>query len=92
MSKMSYFFANISGSDAYFFKLIFALKPCVQAGRFEYHEPYDWKIFFLTYKGVLKFKKLKLLLVRVLPMKIRTSNGSNFSLPVICFPERYTLT
>ena len=27
-------------------KLIFALKPWVQAGRFEYHEPYNPKNFF----------------------------------------------
>ena len=32
--------ADISGLGAYFLKPIFALKPWVQAGRFEYHEPY----------------------------------------------------
>ena len=38
--------ANISGPGAYFSKPIFALKPWVQAGRFEYHEPYNQKNFF----------------------------------------------
>ena len=37
----------------YFPKPISALKPWAQAGCFEYHEPYKWKNFFLTYKGVL---------------------------------------
>ena len=39
--------ADISGLGAYFLKPIFALKPWVQAGRFEYHEPYklNEKIF-----------------------------------------------
>ena len=32
--------ANISGLGAYFSKPFFALKPWVQAGRFEYHKPY----------------------------------------------------
>ena len=31
--------ANISGPGAYFSKPIFALKPWVQTGRFEYHTP-----------------------------------------------------
>ena len=35
-----YIFANISGLGEYFSKRIFALKHWVQAGRFEYHEPY----------------------------------------------------
>ena len=43
-------FANISGPGAYFSKPIFALKPWVQAGRFEYHEPYNnQKNFFVAY-------------------------------------------
>ena len=46
MSKISYVFPNISGPDAYFSKPIFALKPWAQAGRFEYHEPYNQKTFF----------------------------------------------
>ena len=47
---------NISGPSAYVSKPIFALKPWIQAGRFEYHEPYNPKHFFWTYKGVLEFK------------------------------------
>ena len=39
-------FANISGPGANFSKPIVALKPWVQAGRFEYHEPYNPKNFF----------------------------------------------
>ena len=35
-----YIFANISGLAEYFLKRIFALKHWVQAGRFEYNEPY----------------------------------------------------
>ena len=35
-----YIFANISGLGEYFSKRIVALKHWVQAGRFEYHEPY----------------------------------------------------
>merc|ERR1712081_25925 len=35
-----YIFANISGLGEYFSKRIFALKHWVQAGRFEYNEPY----------------------------------------------------
>ena len=35
-----------SGPGAYFSKPIFALKPWVQVGRFEYHEPYNPKNFF----------------------------------------------
>ena len=36
----TYIFANILGFCEYFSKWIFALKQWVQAGRFEYHEPY----------------------------------------------------
>ena len=46
-----HFFANTLGLAAYFLNPIFALKPWVQAGRFEYHEPYNPKKKF-TYKGV----------------------------------------
>ena len=52
-------FANISGPGVYFSKPIFALKPWVQAGHFEYHKPYNPKNFFRTYKGALEFKELK---------------------------------
>ena len=51
-----YTFANISGLGQYFSKLIFALKHCVQAGRFEYHEPYKWNDFFKVIKGASFFK------------------------------------
>ena len=47
-----HFFGNILGLGAYFLKPIFALKPWVQAGRFEYHEPYNPNDFFFTFKGV----------------------------------------
>ena len=46
--------------------------------------PINERIFFRTYKGVLKFKKVKKIKVRMLQMKIknipmfRTSNGSFF--------------
>ena len=40
ISNISYLFANIWGLGAYIYKPIFVLKPWVQAGRFEYHEPY----------------------------------------------------
>ena len=53
--KISYFFPDNSGSNTYFSKPIFALKPWVQAICFEYHEPYNRKNFFRTYLGVLKF-------------------------------------
>ena len=44
--------ANISGPGAYFSKPIFALKPWVQAGRFEYHKPHNRKNFFSDlYRG-----------------------------------------
>ena len=39
-----YIFANISGE--YFSKPIFALKHWAQAGRFEYHEPYNRKNYY----------------------------------------------
>ena len=41
-----HFFDNILDLGAYFSKPIFALKPWVRAGRFEYHEPYNPKKFF----------------------------------------------
>ena len=37
---------NISGPSAYFSKPIFALKPWVQAGCFEYHEPYNRNSYY----------------------------------------------
>ena len=50
--------ANISRPFAYFSKPIFALKPWAQAGRFEYHEPYNRKNFFcLTFKGGCQYLK-----------------------------------
>ena len=51
-SKIWHVLADISRLGAYFSKQIFALKPWVQAGRFEYHEPYNPNDFFFTYKGV----------------------------------------
>ena len=45
-AKIEHIFANISGLGAYFSKSIFALEPWAQAGRFEYHEPYNQKNFF----------------------------------------------
>ena len=60
--------ANISGPGAYFSKPIFALKPWVQAGRFEYHKTHNWKNFFRTYIGVPEFKNIKNIAVRVLQM------------------------
>ena len=41
-----YIFANISGLGEYFSNPIFTLKHWVQAGCFEYHEPYYWKNLF----------------------------------------------
>ena len=70
MSKISYLFPNISGPDAYFSKQTFVLKPWVQAGRFEQHEPYNWKKFFQTYKVVLEFEKVEKIAVRGVQMKI----------------------
>ena len=46
---------NISGPGAYFSKRIAALKPLVQAGRSEYHEPYKWNDLFLVLKGAADF-------------------------------------
>ena len=43
--------ADISGLGAHFSKPIFALKPWVQASRFEYHEPHNLSNFFLPLKG-----------------------------------------
>ena len=40
------YFGNILGLEAYFSKPIFALKPWVRTGRFEYHEPYTPNDFF----------------------------------------------
>ena len=40
-----HFFGNILGLGGYFLKLIFALKPWVQAGRFEYHEPHNLGLY-----------------------------------------------
>ena len=45
-AEFQHFFGNILGPDAYFSKPIFALKPWVRAGRFEYHEPYNPNDFF----------------------------------------------
>ena len=45
-SKIWLILADISGLDAYFSKPIFALKPLVRAGQFEYHEPYNPNNFF----------------------------------------------
>ena len=47
--------ADISVLGAYFSKPIFAFKPWFKAGRFEYHEPYNQKKNFFTYKGVRDF-------------------------------------
>ena len=41
-----HFFGDILGLSAHFLKPIFALKPWVLAGRFEYHEPYNPSNFF----------------------------------------------
>ena len=43
-------FGNILGLCAYSLKPIFAIKPRVQAGRLEYHEPYNPNDFFLCQK------------------------------------------
>ena len=51
-TKIWHILADISGLGAYFSKPIFALRPWVRAGRFEYHEPYNLNNFFFTYKGV----------------------------------------
>ena len=44
-------FGNILGLSAYFSKPIFALKPWVQAGWFEYHETLNMNKFFFAFKG-----------------------------------------
>ena len=54
---IQYIFANISGLGAYISKPIFALKPWVQAGRFEYHKSYNQKFFGGAYKGSRKLKR-----------------------------------
>ena len=46
-----HFFGVILGLGAYFLKLIFALKPWVWAGRFEYNEPYNLNNIFSLIKG-----------------------------------------
>ena len=51
-TKIWHILTDISGLGADFSKPIFALKPWVQAGQFEYHEPYNLINFFFTYKGV----------------------------------------
>ena len=45
-------FDTILGLGAYISKPIFALRPWVRVGRFEYHELYNPNNFFFTYKGV----------------------------------------
>ena len=50
-----YIFANISGLGEYFSKRIFALKHRVQAGRFEYHEPYIQNNYYY-YKASVLFR------------------------------------
>ena len=68
MSKISNLCVIICRLDAYFSKLIFVLKPWVQAGRFECHKPYNPKnLLGGNYKGVPTFQKIA---VRVLQMKI----------------------
>ena len=54
-----YIFANILGLCAYISNSIFALKPWVQAGRFEYHKPYKLNEFFLSCKGSFRILKRK---------------------------------
>ena len=49
--------ANISGPGGYFSKQIFAFEPWAQAGRFEYHQSYNWNNLFLRYKGSCRFWK-----------------------------------
>ena len=51
-----YIFANISGLGEYFSKQIFALKHWVQAGRFEYHEPYNIQNNYYYYKVSVLFR------------------------------------
>ena len=50
-------FGNISGLGACISKPIVALKPWVQAGRFEYHKPYNRKNFFGLIRGSWNLKR-----------------------------------
>ena len=50
-SKIWHILADISGLGEYSSKPSFALKPWVQAGRFEYREPHNRNNFFFTFKG-----------------------------------------
>ena len=54
-TKIWHILADISGLGAYFSKPIFALRPWVRAGRFEYHEPYNRNDFFFTTEGKYSF-------------------------------------
>ena len=47
--KIWHISADISELDAYFSKQFLALKPWVQAGRFEYHEPHNLNNFIFTF-------------------------------------------
>ena len=49
-SKIWHILTDISVLGACFSKPIFALKPLVQAGRFEYHEPHKWNKFLWLIK------------------------------------------
>ena len=51
-----YIFANILGFSEYFSKLNFALKRWVQAGHFEYHEPYIRNNYYVQ-RFLLQAKK-----------------------------------
>ena len=54
--RFAAFFGDILGLDTYFLKPIFALKPWVRAGRFEYHEPHIRNnFFFRLIKGAHRF-------------------------------------
>ena len=46
--RFRHFFGNIIGLGTYFSKPIFALKPWVRAGQFEYHEPHNRNNIFST--------------------------------------------
>ena len=72
--------ANISGPGAYFSKPIFVLKPCAQAGRFEYHKPQKQNNFFLSYKRGCRFLKLRT--PQLKPLKIKND---------IRFPKTYMI-
>ena len=83
MSKISYLFGNISGLSAYFSKPIIDLKPWAEAGRFEYHKPYNRKNFFRTYKGVFNYakennKEVKNAIQGVQELSFKNSNSANF--------------